>query len=290
MLETSLNICKLMMSNTGAQFVDMRLPGSDDTPGTSYAPTPSHERFNKSRSLKSSPKSLRLWGLRGKKAQQTQIAQLAEDEPTALEEELVAKAAEEERAAKAAKKAEETRRLALAVNDHIRERRMSHETGQEMEEEESAQTIAQAKRERLRRSRLASPLVSSEDVTSINSYVQKREEERAERQRTDAATTDSAAHRWQIAAEEIINKIESWPLPSEPSPNVAVERASARERMAQMQREADERKKIAQAETESEARSSNARSKASAHEVGTAKAAAKVAGGVFYTFEEHVRE
>ena len=49
-------------------------------------------------------------------------------------------------------------------------------------------------------------------------------------------------------------------------------------------------KKIAQAETESEARSSNARSKASAHEVGTAKAAAKVAGGVFYTFEEHVRE
>ena len=210
------------------------------------------------------------WALsRSKKAQQEQ------------------EALEKERAAKLAQKAEETRRLSIAVNDRIRERRLSHELAQDLEEEES-------KKDSRCRSLLASGLVSSQDVESINRHVRKREEQRARRNSTegDAATVTSAAaeaacENIDAAAQVACENIESTATSAAPR-----KKPSARERMAQMQREADERKRIAQGLNGNQEETKEGdvpKRKPNAQQIGTARAAAKVAGGVFYTIEEHVR-
>lgn len=236
-------------------------------------------------SFKSSPAARRSGGLfsNRKKAQKAQKAQTKKAQKAQKDE----KAFEEERAAKAALQAEENKRLSKAVNERIRERRLSHEQmGQEEE--------ALSKREILRRSRLVSQLVSSEEVQDVHRLVAKREEERAERVEAERAERAVRAERQRASTDAVIADEISQTSPS-PASAAATKskKPTARERMAQMQREADERKRIAQGldgcYEDIAASNISSSSKATAQQVGTAKSAAKIAGGVFYTREEHVR-
>ena len=133
----------------------------------------------------------------------------------------------------------------------------------------------------------------------INKLVAKKEEEREERRRssTQAAVATEASRRWQLAALKTIEDGRN----EAPSPHDAQSIAArvtksgsstperkkmgARDRLAEIQREADERKRAALAVPMTP---STAESFGTASQVGTAQAAAKLAGGVFYTRDEHV--
>ena len=185
----------------------------------------------------------------------------------------------------------------------------------------------ESKRESLRRSEARRPvtkgvsfspdtpaLVSSEDVRSINCHVSKREQERAERLKMKP--TD-AARNLQLRAQMLENSIPKNLSESSQARLRARSRALS-ERMAHLQNEANERKRNAQEavtftdsvvdsvdgshegetrQTQKHASNVNCapsmtpsmQQQVTLAMAPAAAAAAKVAGGVFYTSEEHVR-
>ena len=190
------------------------------------------------------------------------------------------------------------------------ERRMSPQTTQA-----DAYPVAQGAGERPTRARANSvPATAShkkrrpsKEVEHINSLVKKidsewTERKAAARRNTEEARTLEQAARAAAAAislteesvEENIEVSHRTGAQSERrmadrqhltlAEKIAAKHGTAKERLAGMQRETEERKRRASGESMGEDQSTTT-SKAAA--VGHAKAAAKVAGGVFYTHEDH---
>ena len=245
-----------------------------------------------------------------------------EAEELAKQQRIESEKAEKAEAIKA-EKAAANRELTHAVNNLIKERRMSNEQiNVTPERRMSPQTtqadaypVAQGAGERPTRARANSvPATAShkkrrpsKEVEHINSLVKKidsewTERKAAARRNTEEAQTLEQAARAAAAAislteesvEENIEVSHRTGAQSERrmadrqhltlAEKIAAKHGTAKERLAGMQRETEERKRRASGESMGEDQSTTT-SKAAA--VGHAKAAAKVAGGVFYTHEDH---
>jgi len=217
-----------------------------------------------------------------------------------------AKQAEEAERAREAEKVlrkKEAKQLNEAINARLsqRERRISHESNSS----DDANTFDTERRNSEVKTRRNSEInrrgsATSTEVDLINRLVQKREAQATERkasmrkQSEEAATLREAARAAAREVEErglIITHAppelwETGQITKSSSPARISKYGTARERMSQLQQEADELKRAAYNDTIEIGDSAPISGSKMAH-IGAARAAAKVAGGVYYTLAEN---
>lgn len=215
-------------------------------------------------------------------------------------------------------KANETKELAALVNNRIRERRLSHESETSntstsskspspREDEPTTTPSATGERRPARRNsntlNPAQQRKATKEARMINEKVKALEAAYTERKRRSSDSADLEANARKAVFElDMIAPEEAYPVQrvaTDPIPGgrrnsntmtlaekIAQKHGTAKERLADMQREADAQKHAAQADRPARGERSLSQGTRAA-QIGTARAAASLAGGVFYTIEEN---